>query len=155
MKVSEVMTADVVSVKADATVREIATLMRKHRFAGIPVVDDGNRVIGIVGEGDLLPKEVRLPFSSVKVPSLFKKVVSRGNIDLEKLYRKSGDVTAADVMEDDVITVDAGADVGEAAWRMAHYKVKRLPVVKGGRLVGIITRGNMIELLAAIGGEEE
>lgn len=148
MKVREVMTSEVISVTAGTTVREIAGLIRKHKIASVPVVDGKKRVIGIVGEADLIPQEMPLPFSSVRVPTLFKKVISKGHMELDELYQEGGDTPASDVMEDRVITVNADDDAGHAAWLMAHHDKKRLPVLENGKLVGIITRSDLVKILA-------
>lgn len=148
MKVEEAMTAEVISVSIEATVREAAQLLRDHRIGGLPVVDAEHHVVGIVGEADLLPKEMLLPFSRFQVPTLFKKVISRSEMDLESLYGEMADTPVSEVMERKVTTVEADDPVGEAAWIMAHHDLKRLPVLRDDKLVGIISRSDIIDILA-------
>lgn len=154
MKVQDVMSTDVIAVTADTPIKEVARILRDRDIGGLPVVDDDNSVVGMIGEADLVPKEMPLPFTRVTVPSLFKKIVSRGKLDLEALYDDMKDFRADQVMEKNVISVEADDDVGQAAWLMAHHKVKRLPVLRDGKLAGILTRSDLIKILAAEADED-
>lgn len=146
MKVQEIMNRDVVSVRVDTTVAEIARLLSEHRIGGLPVVDDENRVIGIVCESDLFLKEKGLPFSAVKIPTLFKRWVDPDR--LAEIYEGARHHTAADVMTTKVICVDVDDTVSHTAQLMAQRNIKRVPVLQDGRLAGIITRTDIIRLLA-------
>lgn len=146
MKARNIMTREVVAIKADTTVDEIARLLREHRIGGLPVVDDENRVIGIVSESDLFLKEKGMPFSAVKVPTLFKRWVDPDR--LTEIYEDARHHTAADVLTSDVVCVDVDDTVGHAAWLMAQRNIKRVPVLQNGALAGIITRADIIRLLA-------
>lgn len=150
MRAEHIMTREVVAIKADTTVDEIARLLSEHRIGGLPVVDDENRVIGIVSESDLFLKEKGMPFSAVKVPTLFKRWVDPDR--LTEIYEDARHHTAADVMTSKVICVDVDDSVGHAAWLMAQRNIKRVPVLQNGVLAGIITRADIIRLLAR--GEE-
>jgi CBS domain-containing protein len=146
MKAQDIMTRDVISIRADTTVNEIARLLSEHRIGGLPVVDEGNRVIGMVSESDLFLKEKGMPFSAVKVPTLFKNWVDPDR--LTEIYEGARHHTAADVMTTEVYCVDVEDTVGHAAWLMAQRNVKRVPVLQSGKLAGIITRADIIRLLA-------
>lgn len=146
MKAQEIMNRDVVSVRADTTVAEVAKLLSEHRIGGLPVVDDEDRVIGIACESDLFLKEKGLPFSAVKIPTLFKRWVDPER--LAEIYEGARHHTAADVMTPDVVCVDVDDTVGQAALLMAQRNIKRIPVLREGRLAGIITRTDIIRLLA-------
>lgn len=148
MQVHEVMTADVISASPGTTVKEVARLLRAHNIGCVPIVNDEGVVIGIIGEADLVPKEMPLPFTRVTVPTLFKKVVSKEDMDLEELYRDMQGITVDQVMQKDVITVNADDDIGHAAWLLAHHHLKRLPVLREGKLAGIISRTDLIGILA-------
>jgi CBS domain-containing protein len=150
MKARDIMTRDVISIRADTTVSEIARLLSEHRIGGLPVVDEENRVIGMVSESDLFLKEKGMPFSAVKVPTLFERWVDPDR--LAEIYEGARHHTAADVMTTEVYCVDVEDTIGHAAWMMAQRNVKRVPVLQNGKLAGIITRADIIRLLAR--GEE-
>lgn len=146
MKAKEIMNRNVVSVRADMTVAEVARLLSERRIGGLPVVDDEKRVIGIVCESDLFLKEKGLPFSAIKIPTLFKRWVDPER--LAEIYEGARHHTAADVMTTDVVCVDVDDTVGHVALLMAQRNIKRVPVLQNGSLVGIITRADIIRLLA-------
>lgn len=146
MKTQDIMTRDVIRIRAGTLVNEIAKLLSERRVGSLPVVDDDDRVIGIVSESDLFLKEKGMPFSAVKVPTLFKRWVDPDR--LIEIYEGARHHTAADVMTTDVVCVDADDTVGHAAWLMAQRGIKHIPVLKDGRLAGIITRADIIRLLA-------
>jgi CBS domain-containing protein len=146
MKTQEIMTQDVVRIHADTPVNEIAKLLSKHRIKSLPVVDEEDRVLGIVSESDLFLKEKGMPFSAVKVPTLFQRWVDPDR--LTEIYESAHHHTAADVMTTEVVCVDVEDTVGHVAWLMAQRNIKRIPVLKNGKLAGIISRADIIRLLA-------
>ncbi len=145
MKAYNVMTEDVIAVRAETTVKEIARLLTKNRIGGVPVVNDEREVIGMVNKGDLFLKQKRVPYVGMTAPALFDRFVNPENI-AEK-YEEASDLTAADVMTKAVVTVDAWDEVGQVAETMTQHNVRRVPVVRGGKLVGIISRSDIINLL--------
>lgn len=148
MKAKDIMTGHVISVIPDTTVEAIARLLTEHRISGVPVVssrEDG-RVVGIVSKSDLFLKEKGIPFSAVKLPELFKQWVDPAQ--LAEIYESARLHTAADVMTREVMCVEAEDDIGRVAWLMAQCNLKRVPVLHDGVLVGIITRADVIRLLA-------
>lgn len=146
MKSSDVMTPDVITVRADTTVNEIARLLTENRINAVPVVDDEFHVIGMVSEADLFLKEKGIPFSLVKAPTLFRQWVDPQR--MEEIYAGSSHHTAADVMDRNVISVDADDDVGQAATLMLKHKLTSLPVLRNGILEGIVSRADILRLLA-------
>lgn len=146
MKTQDIMNRDVISIRADTTVDEIARLLSERHIGGLPVVDDENRVIGIVSESDLFLKEKGMPFSAVKVPTLFQRWVDPER--LIEIYEGARHHTAADVMTTEVVCVDVEDTVGHAVMLMAQRNIKRVPVLQNGTLAGIITRADIIRLLA-------
>ena len=145
MKVSDAMTPDVITIRADTPVDEIARLLTSHRISAVPVVDDEFHVIGMVGEDELFLKEKGIPFSLVKLPTLFRQWVDPSR--LEEIYARSRHHTAADVMNRAVISVDADDDIGHAAELMLKHKLTSLPALREGRLEGIISRADILRLL--------
>lgn len=133
--VKDVMTTAVVAVKKGASYKEMAALLRKYRVSAFPVVDDDQKVIGIVSEADLLAKEALNADRGGPIAAILH------HKDLEK----ADGVTAGDLMTSNVVTVRAGDSVEQAARLMYHLQVKRLPVVDaGGYLVGIVSRSDLL-----------
>ncbi|MEZ5816449.1 MAG: CBS domain-containing protein [Hyphomicrobiaceae bacterium] len=145
MKASEVMAKDVVTVRPQTTVKEIAQLMAQRRISGVPVVDEDGKLVGILSETDLLH---RAETGTEKR----RKWWLGAFVDSDQLareYASSHARRASDIMSSKVVTVDAEADLGQVADLLERRKLKRLPVVKDGQLVGIITRGDLVRALVA------
>ncbi|QQS47293.1 MAG: CBS domain-containing protein [Acidobacteriota bacterium] len=145
MQTSEMMTPDVITVRAETTVEEIARLLTEHRINAVPVVDDEFHVIGMVSENELFLKEKGIPFSLVKLPALFRQWVDPGR--LRQIYADSRHHTAADVMNRTVISVNVDDDIGQAATLMLKHKLTSLPVLRDGVLEGIVSRADILRLL--------
>jgi len=140
---SDVMTTEVITVTPGASVREIAKLLHTRQISGVPVVDPDNHVIGIVSEGDLIGHaEVVGEQHGSWLFNLFSDV--RG---LARDYTKTHGRSAKDVMTADVVTVPPDASLAEIAKTLVQHRIKRVPVVDNGKLVGIVTRGNMLRAL--------
>jgi CBS-domain-containing membrane protein len=138
--VNEVMTTRVVAVTQDASFRDIAGLLRRHRVSAFPVVDPDGKVIGVVSEADLLPKEALLAAPGVRIPA-------GAAADPHNDFAKATGVTAASIMTRTPITVTPDEPVTSAARLMYSAKVKSLPVVtEHGYLVGIISRADVLSV---------
>ena len=143
LTVADVMTTEVFSVAPNTSIREVAKLMHMKHISGVPVVDRGTQVIGIVSEDDLirhaaLVGEQRRPWWS----SAF--ISTRALAD--DYIRKHGH-TAGEVMAAPVITVAPTASVAECANILNRHHVKRVLVVENGKLLGIVTRGDLLQAL--------
>ena len=135
--VDDVMTKAVVSVAPTASYRDVVDLLVGNRVSAVPVVDRGERVIGVVSEADLLCK---IEYAGHEEPRLFDGRRRRGQ-RTKALAR-----VAADLMSEPAVTVPAGTPIAAAARLMDSEKVKRLPVVDDhGRLVGIVTRVDLLK----------
>jgi CBS domain-containing protein len=133
--VKDVMTTTVVAVKQGASFKEMAALLRKYRVSAFPVLDDDQRVIGIVSEADLLAKEVLNADRGGAITAMVH----------HKELKKADGVSAGDLMTSNVVTVKPDDTVEQAARLMYHLQVKRLPVVDaGGYLVGIVSRADLL-----------
>ena len=138
--VNDVMTTTVVAVKQGASYKEMAALLRKYRVSAFPVLDDDQRVIGIVSEADLLAKAALNADRGGAITAMVH----------HKELKKADGVTAGDLMTSNVVTVKPDDTVEQAARLMYHLQVKRLPVVDaGGYLVGIVSRADLLRALAA------
>ncbi|MFW6723891.1 CBS domain-containing protein [Streptomyces sp. MAR4 CNY-716] len=135
--VSDVMTQTVVAVGPEASFKEIAAAMRKWRVSALPVLEGDGRVIGVVSEADLLPKE-EYRDSPLSVTDRDRR--TDGIV-------KAGAVIARDLMTTPAVSVRADATLAEAARAMALRRLKRLPVVDGeGHLSGIVSRGDLLKV---------
>ncbi|NUP43675.1 MAG: CBS domain-containing protein [Streptomyces sp.] len=135
--VSDVMTRAVAAVGRAAAFKDIVRTMQDRKVSAVPVVDGGNRVVGIVSEADLLPKEE------------FRDSDPDRHTQLRRLsdLAKAGSVTAGELMTSPALTVRANATLAQAAREMARARVKRLPVVDdSGRLEGIVSRADLLKV---------
>lgn len=140
MNVKEVMTRDVITVPPTASLKAAASLLVEHRISGLPVVEN-DRVVGVFSERDLLFKEQGRPERSPWLSWLLDPMAVSDRPKLDARY-----VGAA--MTAPAITIDASASVATAARRMLESGVSRLPVLKGDRLVGLVTRADLVRAFA-------
>jgi CBS domain-containing protein len=140
--VKDVMATRVVAVREDASYKDTLTAMCEYRISACPVLDAAGRVVGVVSEADLLPKEIGpQPFSGPG--RLLRASGRRGE------RTKAAALTAAELMSTPAVTIGPLASVTEAARQMYERGVKRLPVVdEAGRLVGIVGRLDVLSVFA-------
>ena len=143
MKATDIMTSEVVAVSPDAPIVDVATIMIDHRISAVPVVDQGE-LVGIVTENDLI-RRVELGTERAR-PRWLHFFTSEETLLAE--YVKAHGQTARDVMTPNVITVRPDAPVAEIADLMESRHIKRVPVVDGKRMVGIVSRANLVQALA-------
>lgn len=144
LRVAEIMEEDWPTLGPDATVEEAIKLFAESRISGAPVVSDG-RLIGIVTEGDLIFRDAEI--KSPGFLDILGGMIPLGNTEeYRREVLKSAGVTVDEVMTGDVVTVDPDATVSETATVMAKEHKKLLPVVEGDRLIGVITRMDILTL---------
>jgi CBS domain-containing protein len=147
MRAADVMTTEVVTVDANATVRAVAALLSERGISGVPVINSDNQVIGIVSEGDLIHRaEIGTERTAKKKRSWWLDSLAA---DVAPDYVKSHGRTIGDVMTRDVITVTEATELADVATLMETKGIKRVPVEKDGKLVGIISRASLVRALAA------
>jgi len=152
MRVRDVMTTTVTSVTPDRPLREVAELLTQRKVSGLPVVGRDGWVLGVVSEADFLAHST----DPAPRPGLLDRLRGRGGSPAKATAR-----TAGEAMTSPAITIGPDATVREAADTMVTRKVNRLPVVEEGRLVGIVTRADIVrvftrsdaDLAAAVGAE--
>lgn len=147
MKAKDLMSKNVITVKKDTTIEEIAHVLSDKNISGVPVVDDDDKVIGIVTQKDLLYKDIEPHFPPVVEilgGLIFLKSVKKYNEELRKLVA----TRAEEIMTKRVITVDEEAEIEEIADLMVTKDINRVPVVRESRLVGIISRADVVRYIA-------
>jgi CBS-domain-containing membrane protein len=145
MQASDVMTTSVVTVKSDTPVADIAAALLKNRISAVPVVDAERRVLGIVSEGDLMRRAET--GTEPRHSWWLQAFVSKREKANE--YIKTHGRTAADVMSANIVTVTEEMPLRAIAQLLEKKSIKRVPVVRDGHLVGIISRANLLHGLAA------
>jgi CBS domain-containing protein len=145
MKVSDIMTSPVVTITLDTPVNEIANLLIEHHISGVPVIANG-RVVGLVNEFELLRRHEIGTESSVPEKSWWTRLVERDPAPVE--YVMSHANHAKDFMTRSVIAVTEDTPVQKVASIFAARTVRRIVVLRDQQLVGIVTRGNLVQALA-------
>ena len=146
MKASDIMVPDVITVGPDNSVQEVAEILLTRRISGLPVVDASGRLVGLVSEGDLLR---RAESGTEHARSWWLKLLM-GRETLAAEFVKEHARRVRDVMTHDVITVSPDTPVTDVASTLERNRIKRVPVVEDGRLIGIISRANLVQALAGM-----
>ena len=146
MKAADVMTRRIISVSPEATVLEAIKLMLKHHISGLPVIGHKGNLVGIVTESDFLhrPEIGSERKRSRWLDALFGPAAGAHD------YVRSHGLKVQDVMTRDPVTVAENAQLDEAVRIMEAHSVKRLPVMRRGKLVGIVSRADLMLALASI-----
>ena len=142
MKVKDVMTPDVIVVGPDAPIHKAARLMVDHGVSALPVVDETGAVVGIVSEADLIVRQrgrERRPWW---------KLFFEDAEALAREYQKKMGTRVGNVMTRDVVSAPPELSIASAALMFEKHRVRRLPVIVDGTLVGIVSRGDLIKALA-------
>ncbi len=141
MQAKDIMTTNVVSISPAVGVRHAVAVMIQNEVSGLPVVDDEGRVCGMLTEGDLLlRRDIRLAPRLAHGPELI------SEIDLER-YICSNGWCVADVMSRDVIVARADSEVSDIAESLQAHRIKRLPIVMDRKLVGIVSRRDILRII--------
>ena len=149
IRARDVMTSPVITVKATTTVKEVARLFLERRISATPVLDDQGKLVGIVSEGDLVHRseistERRRPWWLV---------LMAGDEGLAAEYIREHATRVDDLMSRNVITAAPDTPLHEIAEMLEKYGIKRLPIVRDGQLVGIVSRANLVQAIATSGSK--
>ncbi|MGI9483414.1 MAG: CBS domain-containing protein [Hyphomicrobiales bacterium] len=143
MHARDVMTAPVVTATPDATVLEIAEKLLEHHISAVPIVNEDSAILGIVSEGDLIR---RTELGSGKRRSWWLAALAGKALAAEEFIKSHG-MHARDIMTQDVLVADEDTPLWEIAEQLERCRIKRLPVVKDGKLSGIVSRANLLQAL--------
>jgi CBS domain-containing protein len=149
MTVGDVMTRSVVSVRSWTPLKEVAQLLIERRISGLPVVDDNGVLLGVVSEGDFLMKEQGA--QAIRHRPLAR-IFGESRESRSRLAKFEA-LTAGEAMTAPALTIASGRHIAEAAAVMTERGVNRLPVVDEGRLVGIVTRADLVRAYVRSDGE--
>jgi CBS domain-containing protein len=146
MRVKDVMTPNVICIDADEPVLKAARLMLQNRFSGLPVLDKDGELIGIVTEGDFL-RRGELGTQRQR-PKWLEFIVGPGKLAQE--YTHSSGRKVEEIMTPDPWTIGEDETLEAVVDTMEQHHVKRLPVTRAGRMVGVISRANLMHALASL-----
>jgi len=154
MRAMDVMTTNVITVGPDTSVQEVAKMLSERSISGVPVVDAENRLVGILSEGDLLHRVETGTERRVQRRRRSWWLDTIGSDEeFARDYVKSHGRIAKDVMTREVVTVSDTTDLAEIANLLETRRIKRVPVVRDGKLVGIVSRANLVRALATVGNQ--
>tara|TARA_B100000315_G_scaffold260597_1_gene323322 strand:+ start:10992 stop:11687 length:696 start_codon:yes stop_codon:yes gene_type:complete len=145
MFAKDIMTVNVITVDPDTPINEVAKLLIERRISAVPVVDGENKLVGIASEGDLVHR-IRGDHQGPR--SWWLSLIGDPQDEPQEYIRSHGK-TAKDVMTKDVETISEFTSVSEIAEILEVKRIKRVPVVDDGKLVGIVSRANIIQALVA------
>src|SRR6516164_7912974 len=145
MKAADVMVSNVMTVGVNASIGEVAAILLNNNISGAPVVGEKGELVGIVSEGDLIR---RPEIGTTKRHSWWLELISNKWASATE-YIKSHSRKVADVMTRDLITAKPDTPLGDIAGLLERNQIKRVPIVEGGKLVGIVSRANILQALSS------
>lgn len=143
MKIRDLATPRAITIGPDTSVWHAAKIMLKHGVSGLPVVDDDMKIVGMLTEGDLMRRS-ELGFHTIQDSGS-----SGTGVGEARDYVRRHSWKAGDVMSRNVVVVEENDSIGKAARLMAEHNVKRLPVVREGKLAGMISRSDLLRVVAS------
>ncbi len=150
MKARDLMTREIISTSPETPVRDIAALLSAHGISAVPVIDKTGMVVGMVSEGDLID---RRQTEREKRREWWLVMLAEGEALSDNFLAslRAPDRTARDVMSRPVIQVAEEAEASEIAALLARHRIKRVPVVRNDKIVGIVSRADLLRALANVG----
>ena len=146
MKAEDVMTRELISIDPDSTVLQAARLMLEHHISGLPVIDKEGNLVGVLSEGDFLRR--RETKTEKRHSRWLEFLMGPGRIAAE--YSHSHGSKVSEVMTKEVQTVDETTALEDIVDLMERHRIKRVPVLCGGQVVGIITRSNLMHAMVSL-----
>jgi CBS domain-containing protein len=148
LKAKDIMTRDVITVAQETGVTEIAMLLLEKRFNGVPVVNPNGDLVGVICQSDLIAEQKKLPMPSVfTILDAFIPIYPPGK--MAKEVQKIAAMKASEAMTTDPVTVGPEAGLDEIASIMVNKSIYTIPVLEGGKLVGIIGKEDILRTLVS------
>lgn len=144
MKVKDIMTEPVITIREDTSLQKVAQIMLENRIGGLPVINESGDLTGIITESDFTAKEKCVPFSMFRAPQLFGTWL--GN-DAEDLYARAKNIPAREVMSTSVVTVTENDSIEKVLELILKCDINRIPVVKDRKPVGIVARRDLLRVM--------
>ena len=145
MLAKDVMTPNVVAVAPETSIHEIARLLLQRQISGVPVLEDDGNLVGLVSEGDLIR---RVEPQAEDRRSWWLNLLTSES-EKARAYVVTHGRSARDVMPTDVVTIPESAELGEIARLLEERQIKRVPVMRDQKVVGIVSRSNLLQGLAS------
>ena len=147
-RVGDIMTKEVVKIHPDTAVSQIAQLMSKHDISGLPVVDENDQVLGVVTELDMIVRNTRFKIPGfIMILDMIIYLETPGHFR-DRLEHMLG-TTVREIMSEPAVTISPEATIEKLAGLMVDRRMNPIPVVEDGRLVGVVSRSDIIHLMAA------
>ena len=146
LKASDIMTTEVITVKRDTSLKDVARILYEKHINGLPVVDEKGMLIGIICENDLIQRDRKLQLPAMV--AIFDTVFYiQSSKKLEKEFQRFNATTVEDLYTKDVVTVDKDSPVEDIATVMTKKKIYTIPVMDGDKLVGVIGQADLIRTI--------
>jgi len=146
MKAADIMVTNVISVTPDQSVQDVAQVLLTHRISGVPVIDNAGNLVGIVSESDLMRRgDVGTEHQR---PWWLKLLMGREGLARE--YIKEHATKVSDVMTREVIAATPETPIGDIAEMLERNRIKRVPIVQDRKVIGIVSRANLLQALAGL-----
>ncbi|SJZ34469.1 CBS domain-containing protein [Selenihalanaerobacter shriftii] len=152
MLAKDVMTEGVITVHPKETIKDVARILSENEISGLPVVDDNEKLVGVVSEQDLIVRDKKLHFPDY-IYLLDSVIYLESLKNFEEEFTKMIGTRVEDIMSKEAITVDSDISIEEIATIMVEEGINRVPVLDGEKLVGIVSRADLVDVLAKEGGK--
>ena len=145
MKAMDVMVRDVVTVSPEDDIADVIKLLAEHDISALPVVDDDDRVVGVISEADLIHRE---EIGTGKHRPWWLEALTPAST-LANEFAKSHGRRVSELMSTDIVSASEDTPLGQIATLLEKHRIKRIPILRDGRLVGIVSRANLIQALGS------
>lgn len=147
LKASDIMQKKVITISEDASVQDLAELLAEKKISGVPVIDQQNRVVGIVTEGDLVSLDADIHFPHY-IQFLDSVIFVESVKKFDERIRKAAAARVGQIMTTEVVTIQLDTPLNELATLMTDKNINRLPVLDGDVLAGIVTRADVVRAMS-------
>jgi CBS domain-containing protein len=146
VKISDVMTREVVTVTEGTSIKDLCSILSEHKISGVPVVSESGDLVGIVSEKDIVAHQVAGLEPDFVDPDLYE-LISSKYLGHDELARGQSRMYVEEIMNRNVITIAPDVDIARAAHILLEKGRRRLPVVEGGKVVGIVSALDLLRAL--------